>query len=304
MRLSPNFLLLSLLLSLLAASPSGNAQYYEAGMSMGAANYAGELTAGGFRPTGYRPAFGLFGRYNHSPRLAAKASMTVGQLAGADARSGRALNMPRNLEFRSPFYEVAALGEFNLMPYAIRNNQGAAIYLTGGVAGFYFNPQTHFNGHWVDLQPLGTEGQGTSAGDGQGRYSRFAMSIPFGGGAKLSINNRVNIGFELLIRRSMTDYLDDVSGNYPDIEQLHAANPMAASLSYRTPEYRGEFMPNPVGQARGNSAVKDYYMTAQLTFSWNLTHKQGLDFDKKYDIFKDPPPAVGALYDWKKLPQA
>ncbi len=300
MRFSP----LATLLIAAFSSTLASAQYYEAGMSLGASNYAGELTAGGFRPSGYRPAFGLFGRYNHSPRLAAKASVTMGQLAGADLRSGKASNYERNLEFRSPFYELAALGEFNLMPYAVRNNQGAALYITGGIAGFYFNPQALFNGHWVDLQPLGTEGQGTNAAPGMKRYSRLALSIPFGGGAKISVNNRFNVGFELLVRRTQTDYLDDVSGAYPDIVKLHEANPLAATLSYRTPEYTGNFMPNPMGTARGNSNVKDYYMTAQLTLSWNLTHKQGLDFDEKYDIFKDPPPAVGTLLEWRNIPQA
>lgn len=299
MRISPYLFTLAVF-----AFTTARAQYYEAGMSIGAANYSGELTAGGFQPSGYRPAFGLFGRYNHSPRLAAKAVVTLGQIAGSDGTSGNAANHARNLEFRSSIYEVAALGEFNLMPYAIRNNQGAALYLTGGLAGFYFNPQTPFHGSWVNLQPLGTEGQGSPAAPSTKRYSRFALAIPFGAGAKINVTDRFNIGFEVLVRRTFTDYLDDVSGAYPDIEKLYAADPLAATLSYRTPEYLGSFMPNPVGIARGNAKVKDYYMTAQLTLSWNLTFKQGLDFDQKYDIFKDPPPAVGTLLEWRNVPQA
>ena len=282
----------------------GHAQYYEAGLAIGAANYAGELSSQGFRPAGYQPSFGLFARYNHSPRLAARASVQYAQVAGSDLTSGRAQNYQRNLEFRSPIYELAALGEFNLTPYAIRNNQGAALYLTGGISGFYFNPQTSYNGSWVDLQPLGTEGQGTAAAPDMSRYSRLAIAIPFGGGAKLNVTDRVNLGVEFLARRTLTDYLDDVSGDYPDIETLYAANPLAATLSYRTPEYMGAHMPNPVGDPRGNPGVKDYFMTVQLSVSWNLTHKQGLDFDPKYDIFKDPPPAVGALLEWRDVPQA
>ena len=29
-----------------------------------------------------------------------------------------------------------------------------------GVGGFYFNPKAKYEGKWVSLQPLGTEGQG------------------------------------------------------------------------------------------------------------------------------------------------
>ena len=288
---------------LLAGFGQLSAQSYEVGMALGLSNYAGELTSNGFRSTEYHPAMGLFARYNHSPRLAAKASITLGQVSGSDANSGKASTLSRNLEFRSRVHEVAVMGEFNITPYAIRNNQGSAIYLTAGLSGFYFNPQAPFQGRFVDLQPLGTEGQGSSLYPDRDRYSRFAMAIPFGGGVKINVTNRANIGFELVMRRTFTDYLDDVSGSYPDIQSLYAENPLAATLSYRTPEYMGEQMPNPMGNARGNSAVKDYYMFALLTFSFNLTNKQGLDFDKKYHIFKDPPPALSYI-DWRDMPRA
>lgn len=292
-----------ILFALLALCNIGAAQYYEAGISVGAANYSGELTTNGFRPSEYNPAFGVFGRYNHSPRLAAKGSVTMTQLTGSDATSGKAKTMSRNLDFRSPLYEMALLGEFNITPFAIRNNQGAALYVTGGVSGFYFNPQTQFNGQWVNLQPLGTEGQGSAAAPGVNRYKRIALAIPFGGGVKLNVTDRVNLGLEVIVRRTFTDHLDDVSGNYPNLETLHEANPLAATLSYRAPQFYNEAMPNPGGTPRGNSAIKDYFMTAQLNLSFNLTHKQGLDFDPKYDIFKDPPPGLSMLM-WDDVPRA
>ncbi len=280
------------------------AQYTEVGMAVGVSNYAGELTTNGFRPSEYHPSIGIFGRYNHSPRLAAKASVNVGQISGSDINSGNASTLSRNLDFRSPIYEIAAMGEFNVTPYAIRNNQGAALYLTAGVAGFYFNPQAQFNVEWFDLQPLGTEGQETAANPDQKRYNRFQASIPFGGGVKLNVTDRFNLGIEVVFRRTFTDYLDDISGLYPDIEALYEENPLAATLSFRSPQYTQQAMGNPVGTQRGNSDVKDYYMFMQVTMSFNLTHKQGLDFDEKYDIFKDPPPALSSLMSWELIPQA
>lgn len=295
-----------LLLTLAAAVSllSASAQYYEVGMSVSAMNYAGDLTSAGFDPAGYRPAVGILARYNHSPRLAAKATVTLGQIAGDDANASRPQQAARNLEFRSPIYEIAAMGEFNITPYAIRNNQGAAFYLTAGISGFYFNPQARMNGEWIDLQPLGTEGQGTPLNPGTERYNRLQAAIPFGGGVKLNLTNRANLNFELLFRRTFTDYLDDVSGLYPDIHELYEENPMAAALSFREPEHARRAIENPAGMARGNDGVKDYFMTIGVTFSFNLTHKQGLDFDDAYDIFKDPPPALSDVQPWELIPRA
>lgn len=278
------------------------AQYYEVGLQAGASNYAGELTTNGFRPSEYHPAIGIYGRYNHSPRLAAKAAVMLGQISGSDQASGNANTLSRNLDFRSPIYELAAMGEFNLMPYAPRNNQGSALYVTAGVGAFYFNPQAQFNGDWIDLQPLGTEGQNI---EGNGKpYSRVQLSIPFGGGAKINVTDRVNLGIEVLMRRTFTDHLDDISGSYPDLDVLNEQNPMAAALSFRTPQYFQAAQPNPVGKARGNADVDDYYMTVMLKIGFNLTHKQGMDFDPKYDIFKDPPPALSASDAWWLEPRA
>ena len=205
-------LFFTLILAVLAFTAT-QAQYYEVGMSVGVTNYAGELTTNGFRPSEYHPALGIFGRYNHSPRLAAKGGVMIGQISGSDANSGSAKTLSRNLDFRSPIAEISAMGEFNLTPFAIRNNQGSAIYVTAGLAGFYFNPQAQFRGNWVNLQPLGTEGQFSGQEGAPKPYKRVQVSVPFGGGIKLNVTDRFNLGFELLIRRTFPDYLDDVSSN-------------------------------------------------------------------------------------------
>lgn len=257
-----------------------SAQYLEAGVSLGAANYAGDLSNGGYVYSEYNGAIGVFGRYNHSPRLAVKASVTISRLSGADARSQHAPQIARNLAFESPLSEAALLGEFNLLPYAPRANQGAALYVTAGVAGFRFSPYTDFNGERVDLRPLRTEGVS---------YGRTGLAIPFGGGVKVNLTPRVNVGVDVLVRRTFTDYLDDVSGVYADVEALHASDPLAAALSFRAPQYTGEPLENPVGTPRGSVDGDDMYLTALLSVGFNLTTKHGLDFDRKYAIFKEAP---------------
>ncbi len=52
----------------------------------------------------------------------------------------------------------------------------------------------------------------------------MGISIPFGAGIKYSLNERFNIGFEILHRYTNTDYLDDVSKTYVD-PSVFPANP-------------------------------------------------------------------------------
>ena len=68
---------------------------------------------------------------------------------------------------------------------------------------------------WIDLQPLGTEGQGTTAYPDRKKYSRTQIAIPMGGGVKISLNDNLNIAFSFSARKTYTDYLDDVSTTYP-----------------------------------------------------------------------------------------
>lgn len=268
----------------LAGSLCASGQYFEAGVSVGAANYAGDLSDGDFLPAEYRGAIGIFTRYNYNERIAARATVTLGSIQGADARSHNAPQVARNLDFESPLAEVAVMGEYNLLPYAPRNHDVAALYVTAGVAGFRFNPTTTFNGESVELQPLETEGVA---------YSRFNLAIPFGGGLKLNVTDRLNLGLEVIARHTFTDYLDDVSGDYADVDAQYATDPMTAALSFRSPQYTGEALDNPAGTARGNVDGNDFYLTAMLSVGFNLTTKHGLDFEERYAIFKTPPSATG-----------
>lgn len=109
-------------------------------------------------------------------------------------------------------------------------------YIYGGVGGFYFNPQAKYGDEWVDLQPLGTEGQGLPEYPDRQKYSRIAICFPVGAGFRVLTYNNWVMGFEMAARFTTTDYLDDVSGYYPnpDYYFLHydlETAIMAASLA-------------------------------------------------------------------------
>ena len=267
---------LVLLLFLTTAQLMG--QYMEVGVHLGLSNYMGELSENKMRPESFGSMFGAFGRYNFTNRLSAKASLIKGTISGSDEMAKDLAMRERNLSFRSDLIELAVTGEYNLSPFNIRAKQTGVPYVFTGIAVTHFNPQAQMRGSWYDLQPLKTEGS---------KYNRYAVAVPFGLGMKFNISYKVNFGFEFGARKTFTDYLDDVSTEYIDVVAARLTDPTMAALAYRTPELTGSFGENPVGKERGNADNKDWYFFGGLTISVNLTDKYGLDFDEKYEIFKE-----------------
>jgi uncharacterized protein DUF6089 len=122
------------------------------------------------------------------------------------------------------------------------------------------------------LRSLGTEGQGTALYPDRKIYSTMGIAIPLGVGIKYAINERFNIGFEVLHRFTNTDYLDDVSKTYVD-PAVFPPNPdgsisQALLMSDRSYEV-GEPIGIP-GRQRGNSRQRDQFLTAMVHFTINL----------------------------------
>ncbi len=254
------------------------AQYSEVGLQIGLSNYAGELSEHRLRSDGYGTLIGVLGRHNFTKYLSAKGSLTKGTVSGSDEFAKSVIARERNLNFRTDILELALTGEVNFSPYNIRAKQTGVPYFFTGVALTYFNPQAQMRGSWYDLQPLKTEGN---------KYSRYTVAVPFGLGMKFNVSYKLNFGFEFGARKTFTDYLDDVSTQYIDVVELKQSAPTVAALAYRTPELTGTFDVNPVGTERGDPTNKDWYFFGAVTITVNMTDKYGLDFDKKYEIFKE-----------------
>ncbi len=266
------------ILPLLFIAQMLTAQYYEAGSYIGISNYLGDLSEQRMIPEESGLLTGIYGKFNFSRYISIKTSFTKGRISGTDTNARRKINRQRNLNFRSDLLELATTVELNLSPYNIRDNKTGIPYVFAGLAVTSFNPQAQMRGSWYDLHPLQTEGK---------RYSRTTVALPFGVGLKFNLTYKVNFGFEFGARKTFTDYLDDVSSYYPDIYSLRNFAPATAALSFRTPELTGEFGENPVGNNRGDTGNKDWYFFAGLNVSVNLTDKYGIDFDPRYEIFKE-----------------
>ena len=123
----------------------------------------------------------------------------------------------RNLSFKSSVLEGYLAAEIYPTVFFERYDglQGKfRPYGLVGVGAYKFNPKTKLNGHWVELKPLRTEGQGLV--DGKSEYKLTQLEIPMGIGFKYYIKENMYVGMEVLHRKLFTDYVDDVSTTYPD----------------------------------------------------------------------------------------
>lgn len=268
----------------------------------GASNFLGEL--GGANQIGTffvrdlefkatRPSAQIAIRYKFNNRFAVKGGFYYQLLNGSDKLTKEPFRNNRNLSFRSNVLEVSGQLEFFITKeqqgsrYKIKNAKGLKnydfqAYLFAGVGGFYFNPQAKYRGNWENLQPLGTEGQGLADGPGK-KYSRFSVCIPYGIGVKEAITKEFALGLEIGIRKTFTDYIDDVSGVYYDNAALRAARgDMAAdladpSLLNMPAELGGNSIggiQSGAGQVRGHSNHKDAYMFMNITLSYKIPAKR------------------------------
>ncbi len=191
----------------------------------------------------------------------------------------------RNLDFKSDMFEAYAAVEIYplMLLYKNTGDYDPRIRPYGfiGVGMFTFNPKgtiTDVNGNvtWHELYPLHTEGQGFPEYPNRKPYALKQVNIPLGAGLKYFTSNRMNMAFELLYRKTFTDYIDDVSTSYIDQkyfdkyllpEDALIAKQIndKAFTSYVAGSPR--FVP---GQQRGNPNNMDAYFSFALKFGFRL----------------------------------
>lgn len=237
----------------------------ELGVLIGGSYYNGDLNH--FVPyKNANLAGGLIYRYNINSRVSFRANLTYGKLEGSDADSKEALYQDRNLSFSTSIYELGAGVELNYFPFQLGHDRykGTA-YLLAEIGVFRMNPKAiSDDGTEVELQPLGTEGQGSPLST-KSHYNLTQIAIPLGVGAKISLGDAASINFEFGIRKTFTDYIDDVgSSYYVDPTLLAAENgPTSAAMSNRS------LSGSRFGK-RGNSSTKDWYVFSGMMITFRL----------------------------------
>jgi hypothetical protein len=272
-----------------------NKVYNSIGISLNAFNYYGDLS-----PTAKkistdlsqtRPAIGISFVHRFGPRYQLVGSFMYGGIRGSDNESADpddtsngVYRYVRNLSFRNRIKEFSVVGQVDLY-----ENQSTYIsrvkwtpFVYAGLAVFHHNPQAQVPktdllgntfsdaGEWVNLQPLQTEGKS---------YKLIQFAIPFGFGARFRLTEVMDLSGEFGFRYTFTDYLDDVSGNYVDLNTLDSEK--AKAMSYRSNELSpgensryDEILANRYSGYAGFTTVSGYgHVNADGTR--NLRGKQG-----------------------------
>jgi hypothetical protein len=208
-------------------------------------------------PTFLRPTANIGLCYKALPSLNFNLQFMSGSLYADDQFASKQSNSERNLHFKTLIQEfsltamIKPAGDKKVMPYA---------FLGAGV--FWFNPKALYDTSWVELQPLGTEGQFINNGDYPEPYALTQAVIPIGVGLEIKASENIGFKFEATFHKTFTDYIDDVSSAYPDSANLAktANGSLATIMSYRGDE---SFPAN--GTLRGKSGRKDAYFN--ISFS-------------------------------------
>lgn len=274
----------------------------EAGIAVGPSNFLGDL--GGRYGRGMtflkdnniqltRIMSGVYAGFSPTPALVFRVAVNVGRLEGADsiiaAGGGHELTrMERNLHFRSPLAEAFLAAEIYPTLWMERDpdvtEHKLRPYLLIGAGVFRFNPQaqyTDLNGiaTWVDLKPLRTEGQGMPSHPERKEYKLTSVNLPYGFGFKYFFSERFYMGFEVVNRKTFTDYIDDVSTNYipdKDFYDYFGANSAEAELAVKLANHsnlsiRSNTRTGFLGfEQRGNPRNNDAYYSMNLRLGIRL----------------------------------
>jgi hypothetical protein len=263
MKLLNYILLLAIFFSfkVISQTERRNFRQHELGILIGGSYYIGDLNP---RKQFFltQPAGGIFYRFTPNYRYAFRAGINYGSVMGDDSQSSDADQLQRNLNFKSQIIEYNAIAEFNFLEYRISNDAYKfTSYLFLGIDVFTFNPRAQMGNFWIDLQPQRTEGQTKG-------YKLTQVSIPFGVGIKMNVSKQVGIGFEWGPRKTFTDYIDDVSGTYPDTKLTPFTSKHGATLSDRSKNAGSN-----INKQRGNPRTKDWYYFFGVTLNIKLRLK-------------------------------
>lgn len=268
---------------------------WDYGGSIGATNYLGDI--GGKEKT--RRDFvadmklaktrwntGIFARYKWRPNISFKAAFDYLRIEGNDNLSSNPGRRFRNFNFKNDIFALSTTGEwfFYTDPdlgntYRYRNSFRA--YVFGGAGVFYTNPKSKYQGEWVKMREYFVEGY---------EYKKFVFALPVGVGFYFTFDKRNRYGFEFNYMKTFTDYLDDISENYPETAP---STPYEQGLVKRTDELpqsekdgnKGAYLSHTWGAKRGDPTHKDAIVYLNFSYSRVIRGKSSF-YRSKHNFFR------------------
>ena len=272
--------------------------YWEIDASVGANQFLGDL--GGNRGIGRnglkdymfdvnRLLIGASGTYNITNYSAVNLGFNYAMIYGADSLIHNEGDMERwryyrNLSFKSNVFEATATYTFYPIMYLyhkkielFRFNP----YVSTGVGIMHFNPKAKLGDKCYALQPLRLEGQGFQEYPDRKPYARTSLFIPINVGVKYYFNNRFGLSVGWMMRKTFTDYMDDVSTTYidPALFDKYFTPEKAAVAKQLYSRSRTPWKVKP-DIAKADESDKDSYTTFYLKLSIRLDKKLYIYYPK------------------------
>jgi len=195
----------------------------EIGYQIGTSYYLGDLNPNSPLSGRQHVTQGGYYRHHFNSRTGIRLQLLQGVVEAWDEDSQSSWAQNRNLHFRNKIVEFSISGEINYIDH-VMGDPGDRLtgYLTAGLAYFSHDPEAKDSyGNWHPLQPLGTEGQGWAFDTNP--YKLSGLAIPVGMGFKINLGPAIAFQVEWGIRKTWTDYLDDVSTSYVNPVEIRQA---------------------------------------------------------------------------------
>lgn len=194
-------ILFFVLVGLVASSPV-LAQKSEVGFGLGTFNYSGDLVRNyNFRFS--KPAATVFYRSNLSPVVSFRAGITAGKI-GAEEKPIDAFASARGSSFNLFMFEASTVMEYHFLNWRdTKRFVRFTPYLFAGLALFAMS---------------GNE-------EKTAEYSNVQAAVPFGGGFKYVYNPKWYFSLEFGVRKTWTDYIDNVSAGDLRYKNFQYGNP-------------------------------------------------------------------------------
>jgi Domain of unknown function (DUF6089) len=251
------------LISVLFISTNTTAQHSFFNVLAGGTHYSGDLGNAPI-PSLIYPAGGIGFGVELNNRMLINANFFYGKIGGHDKFNKR--TKERNLSFYSHLAEFSLQFEYNLFDLY---DYKVTPHFFVGAGVFNYTPYAKVGDNIVYLQSLNTEGQGFF--EGRKKYKTTQLSIPFGGGITWAINDNKRLSIFSGIRKTFTDYLDDVSTTYVDYTTLlNNRGGNAVALAFRGGELGNGATYPTEGTQRGNAKNKDYYYFSGVCFRMRM----------------------------------
>lgn len=247
-----------------------NAQQWAVDVFAGTSNYQGDMMEKRYSMRNAKMVLGLGGRYVFNGHFRARALISLAKLGANDKYSVEHTLVARNLNFSTSLSELSLTVHYDLLDLDYFK---FTPYLFGGIALFHFNPYTYDSVYGkVFLKPLSTEGQGLSAYPERKPYALTQISFPVGAGIRFRVNDDIAIAWEIGLRKTNTDYLDDLSTTYVDQAYLLSQKgQQAVDLAYRGDELKNNPGVYPQdGTVRGGAVYKDWYYFSGVTATFKV----------------------------------